>query len=63
MEIDGYHHFCSPEGYRRDRQKDVLLQQQGYLVLRFLAEDVVSGLETILDTILTSLQWREDQDS
>lgn len=60
VEIDGYHHFCSPDGYRRDRQKDVLLQQQGFLVLRFLAEDVVSGLETILDTILTSLRWRED---
>jgi hypothetical protein len=27
-------------GYRRDRRKDQLLQENGYLVLRFLAEDV-----------------------
>ena len=62
VEIDGYHHFCSPDGYRRDRQKDLLLQRQGFLVLRFLADDVVSGLETILETILTSLAWCEGRD-
>jgi hypothetical protein len=60
VEIDGYFHFCEPDGYRRDRQKDVVLQKQGFLVLRFLADDVVAGLETILDTILASLQWRQD---
>jgi hypothetical protein len=60
VEIDGYFHFCKPDGYRRDRQKDVVLQKQGFLVLRFLADDVVAGLETILDTILASLQWRRD---
>lgn len=27
-------------GYRRDRRKDQLLQENGYFVLRFLAEDV-----------------------
>ena len=60
VEIDGYFHFCDPDGYRRDRRKDVLLQRQGFLVLRFLADDVVAGLETIIDTILAALQWRQD---
>jgi len=62
LEIDGYYHFCSPDGYRRDRRKDVLLQQQGFLVLRFLAEDAVAGLETILETVLNSLKWCENRD-
>jgi len=62
VEVDGYYHFCDPEGYRRDRRKDLLLQQHGFLVLRFLADDVVARLEKILDTILASLQWRDDQD-
>ena len=61
VEVDGYFHFSDPDRYRKDRQKDVLLQQQGFLVLRFLADDVVAKLETILDTILTSLHWREVQ--
>ncbi len=60
VEIDGYFHFCDPDGYRRDRRKDVLLQRQGFLVLRFLADDVVAGLETIIDTILASLTRWED---
>ncbi|EYF05498.1 endonuclease domain-containing protein [Chondromyces apiculatus] len=51
VEIDGYFHFQSPEAYRRDRRKDVVLQRNGYVVLRFLAEDVVARLEEILDTI------------
>ncbi len=58
VEIDGYHHFCDPDGYRRDRQKDVLLQQHGFVVLRFLADDVVARLESIVDTILKVLKWR-----
>lgn len=62
LEIDGYYHFCSPDGYRRDRRKDVLLQQQEFLVLRFLAEDVVAGLEMILETVLNSLKWCENRD-
>jgi very-short-patch-repair endonuclease len=41
IEIDGYHHFADVEHYRRDRQKDLLLQAHGFIVLRFLAEDVL----------------------
>lgn len=51
IELDGYYHFQSLDNYRRDRCKDRLLQQQGFLVLRFLSEDVVSDLEGILDAI------------
>lgn len=63
VEIDGYHHFAGPDAYRRDRRKDALLQREGFLVLRFLAEDVVARLETILETIFNALTWRKDLDS
>jgi hypothetical protein len=41
--------------YRRDRRKDLLLQEHGYLVLRFLAEDVGKRLDDVLDMILRVL--------
>jgi hypothetical protein len=52
IELDGYFHFLAPENYRRDRTKDWDLQRRGFVVLRFLAEDVIPQLETIRDRIL-----------
>ncbi len=58
IEIDGPHHLADPVAYRRDRRKDRLLQEQGYLVLRFLAEDVAKDLDTVLDVVLRALTHR-----
>ena len=58
VEVDGAHYHLTPQQYRRDRRKDILYQQHGYLVLRFLAEDVVEDLETILTTILDAVAFR-----
>ncbi|NEP62090.1 MAG: DUF559 domain-containing protein [Symploca sp. SIO2G7] len=58
IEIDGYYHFQSPDCYRRDRRKDVELQHRGFLVLRFLADDVVDWLDDILSTIDRALAQR-----
>jgi hypothetical protein len=60
VEIDGYHHFQDSEAYRRDRRKDLALQRQGYVVLRFLAQDVVARLEEILDTISEVISQRRE---
>ena len=57
IEIDGYYHFQDPEAYRRDRRKDLELQTRGYLVLRFLADDVVDRLEEVLDTTLSAVAF------
>src|SRR2546428_12349178 len=38
VEIDGGQHLADPVAYRRDRRKDRLLQENGYLVLRYLGE-------------------------
>jgi superfamily II DNA or RNA helicase len=58
IEIDGPHHLADPVAYRRDRRKDRLLQEQGYLVLRFLAEDIAQDLDTVLDVVLRALSHR-----
>lgn len=58
IEVDGAFYHLNPEQYKRDRRKDWLYQRNGYLVLRFLAEDVVSELEVVLDTILEAVALR-----
>jgi very-short-patch-repair endonuclease len=55
IELDGGQHFVDPDAYRCDRRKDVALQERGYFVLRFLAEDVGRRLDEVLDAILRAL--------
>lgn len=52
IELDGAQHLENKEAYRRDRRKDALLQEHGYTILRFLAEDVGKHLDSVLDFIL-----------
>ena len=59
IEVDGAQHLADAAAYRRDRRKDQLLQENGYFVLRFLAEDVGKELDTVLDAILRSLAHRQ----
>jgi very-short-patch-repair endonuclease len=58
IELDGSQHLADADAYRRDRRKDLLLQENGYFVLRFLAEDVGKHLDTVLDAILRTLSHR-----
>lgn len=58
IEIDGPQHLGDAEAYRRDRRKDALLQSHGYLVLRFLADDLGKELECVLDTALRMMAGR-----
>ena len=58
VEIDGAQHLADAVAYRRDRRKDQMLQENGYFVLRFLAEDVGKELDLVLDTILRTLSHR-----
>lgn len=55
IELDGGQHLADPVAYRRDRRKDQFLQENGYFVLRFLAEDVGKELDAVLDAILRVL--------
>ena len=58
IEVDGPQHLYGADAYRRDRRKDFLLQSQGYLVLRFLADDLGKHLELVLDTVLRAMAGR-----
>jgi very-short-patch-repair endonuclease len=58
IELDGSQHLDGAEAYRRDRRKDLLLQENDYFVLRFLAEDVGKHLDAVLDTILRAMSHR-----
>ena len=55
IELDGYSHFLTAGGYRRDRTKDWELQRRGFVVLRFLPEDVIPQSEMIRDRILEAV--------
>ena len=63
VELDGAQHLADPVAYRRDRRKDQLLQECGYLVLRFLAEDLGKELNAVLDAILRALSHRASSGS
>jgi superfamily II DNA or RNA helicase/very-short-patch-repair endonuclease len=55
IEIDGPQHLSDAAAYRSDRRKDALLQENGCLVLRFLAEDLGKHLDATLDAILRAI--------
>ncbi|MCG8417607.1 MAG: DUF559 domain-containing protein [Proteobacteria bacterium] len=61
IEIDGYYHFRDADAYRRDRRKDLTLQTHGYVVVRFLADDVIIALDRVLDTIVEVVAHRQTQ--
>ena len=61
VELDGAQHLADANAYRRDRRKDALLQQNGYMVLRFLSEDVGKHLDNVLDSILRALTHQEEK--
>jgi very-short-patch-repair endonuclease len=55
IEVDGFHHFGDAEHYRRDRHKDLLLQAHGYVVLRFLADDVLADPRAVVQSVVELL--------
>ena len=60
IEIDGAQHLGNADAYRRDRRKDILLQENGYFVMRFLYDDVLSNLPYVLEAILWEVRRRAD---
>jgi len=61
VEIDGVHHFRDPACYRRDREKDVLLQEQGLFVIRLLAEDVLRDPRDGVQAVCRALAHRMNE--
>ena len=63
IEIDGVHHFADPDCYRRDRRKDLLLQTQGFVVVRLLAEDVMRDVRSAVNVVCQALAYRRGEGS
>lgn len=62
IEIDGVHHFADPDCYRRDRRKDLLLQTQGFVVVRLLAEDVMRDVRAAVNIVCQALAYRLEEE-
>lgn len=58
IEIDGVHHFADLSRYRRDRRKDLLMQTQGLIVIRVLAEDVLADPREAVTAVCQVLAHR-----
>jgi hypothetical protein len=61
VEVDGYFHFRDPEDYRRDRRKDLLLQELAHRVVRVLATDVFERLEATVGVIKAAVARRREE--
>jgi very-short-patch-repair endonuclease len=61
IELDGSQHLGDETAWRRDRKKDMLLQRNGYFVLRFLTTDIAKDLDDVLDSIIAALTHLENQ--
>lgn len=55
VEIDGGQHNEN----KKDEERDVLLSQLGYCVIRFWNNDVLNNLEGVLSTLTLTLSQRE----
>ncbi len=60
VELDGHHHFADLDRYRRDRRKDVLLQANGYFVVRVLAVDVMRDPRAAIAVVCQALAARRE---
>ena len=55
IELDGAQHLQDEAAWRRDRNKDALLQTHGYFVLHFLTTELAKDLDYLLDSIMATL--------
>jgi very-short-patch-repair endonuclease len=57
VEVDGPEH-CDPQNFEADRRRDVLLQLDGYAVLRFTNARIRYDVETVVSQIAQFIQAR-----
>jgi very-short-patch-repair endonuclease len=55
VELDGFAYHSGRREYREDRRRDRALVAQGYAVLRFTYEDVVSDVGIVVRAVQVSL--------
>ena len=62
IEVDGEHHF-TPDGMKKDRQRDDWFASQGYRVLRFNTGELSDSFEGCIVEVLRELGLMEVGDS
>ncbi len=55
IEIDGERHLTS-EGKEYDEERTIVLEQYGLKVIRFLNEDILRGLESVVHKIEETIE-------
>lgn len=63
IQIDDWYHTPDRQSYQRDRKPDRWLQRAGIFVTRFLAEDVESRLERVVNEIALGVATRSAANS
>lgn len=61
VEVDGYTFHSDPDVFHRDRDQDVKLAEQGYLVLRFTHGDVVRDPQQVAARIMAVTRQRAEE--
>ena len=52
IELDGYYFHADPEHFRKDRQRDRELSEQGWRVIRFAGDEIVADVERCVEEAL-----------
>jgi very-short-patch-repair endonuclease len=55
VEVDGYSSHSSPRAFERDRRKTAELEDAGFRVLRFSADQVCDEMDVVMDRIARRL--------
>lgn len=53
IELDGYYYHADPERFRKDRQRDRELFEQGWHVIRFAGAEVLANVEHCVEEAVT----------
>ena len=54
IEVDGGQHYTE-EGLRKDKIRDAYIEKQGFKVIRFSDVDVLSNIESVIETIYENM--------
>lgn len=55
IEVDGDTHFNTDEALRRDKERQEFIESAGITFLRFISDDVIHNIDSVIDEILKYL--------
>jgi len=61
IEADGRTWHASPDSINRDKQRDMILASQGWIVLRFTEEEIYERIDDVISVINQAINYRLQQ--